>query len=78
MTDRPWDDAAACRDADPEMWFSHWPADILTAKQVCSTCEVRAECLAYALEHRLDDGIWGGRDEDQLRSLRRAASRRAA
>lgn len=78
MTDRPWTDAAACRDADTDMWFSHRTADQIAAKQVCQVCPVRPECLAYALEHGIDGGIWGGRDEDQLRALRRAANRRAA
>ncbi|WP_407672362.1 WhiB family transcriptional regulator [Parafrankia discariae] len=30
------------------------------AKRICSGCEVRAECLEYALENDERFGIWGG------------------
>ena len=31
-----------------------------TAKTLCHTCPVRAECLAGALERREPWGVWGG------------------
>jgi WhiB family redox-sensing transcriptional regulator len=30
------------------------------AQQVCARCEVRGECLEFALEHEEAHGIWGG------------------
>jgi WhiB family redox-sensing transcriptional regulator len=44
------------------------------AKRICSGCEVRAECLEYALAHDERFGIWGGLSERERRRLRRAAS----
>ena len=30
------------------------------AKALCRTCPVRLECLEYADDNRLQEGIWGG------------------
>lgn len=78
MAAATWDDDAACRGLDTDLWFSRDVEGIAAARAVCARCLVRAECLAYALEHNIDGGIWGGRTEDERRILRRAASRRAA
>ncbi len=43
------------------------------AKKICTGCEVRAECLAYALAHDERFGIWGGLSERERRRLKRAA-----
>jgi WhiB family redox-sensing transcriptional regulator len=48
-----------CR-ADPELYFAESPADLEFAKSLCTTCPVRAECLAGALERREPWGVWGG------------------
>jgi len=39
------------------------------AKRVCEQCQVRADCLAYALHVREPLGIWGGLTESERRSL---------
>ena len=49
-----------CRQADPELYFAESPADLELAKSLCTTCPVRAECLAGALERREPWGVWGG------------------
>lgn len=36
------------------------PSRAARALEVCDRCEVRAECLNYALTHGERDGIWGG------------------
>ena len=43
------------------------------AKRICSTCEVRRECLEFALENDERFGIWGGLSEPERRRLKRAA-----
>lgn len=37
------------------------------AKNLCHECPVRRECLQWALEHREIWGIWGGKDEVEIR-----------
>jgi WhiB family redox-sensing transcriptional regulator len=43
------------------------------AKTVCRTCEVRLDCLEYALSRPEPDGVWGGMGEQERRDLRREA-----
>ena len=40
-----------------------------SAKAICKTCPVQAECLTYALQIREQHGIWGGLSEAERRSL---------
>ena len=41
------------------------------ARAVCSGCPVRLECLADALDNRMDFGVWGGMTERERRALLR-------
>ena len=41
------------------------------AKQLCSGCPVRTECLAEALDHQIEWGVWGGMTERERRALLR-------
>jgi WhiB family redox-sensing transcriptional regulator len=45
------------------------------AKEICNACPVMLDCLAYALEHRIDHGVWGGTDEAERRRIRKARNR---
>jgi len=70
----PWMEAASCPSVDPEIFFPVKQLDQSTphrAKLVCSRCEVKAECLEYALANN-EYGIWGGTSEDERRRLRKA------
>lgn len=49
-----------CADASPELWFAERPADLMRAKAICSSCPLRAACLAGAVERREPWGVWGG------------------
>lgn len=80
-----WRHKAACLNEDPELFFpigNTGPAlaQIEEAKKVCQQCEVREECLAWALEGAQDHGVWGGTSEEERRAMKRRAarSRRAA
>jgi len=48
---------------------------IAEAKKVCDRCEVRQECLQWALEAGQDHGVWGGLSEDERRSMKRRNAR---
>ncbi|HWH28042.1 MAG TPA: WhiB family transcriptional regulator [Mycobacteriales bacterium] len=41
------------------------------AKAVCMGCPVRTECLADALDNRVEFGVWGGMTERERRALLR-------
>lgn len=71
-----WRDRAACRDMDPDMFFpigTTGPAldQIEAAKGICRVCEVREECLEYALMTNQEAGIWGETSEEERRKLRK-------
>jgi len=51
---------AACRTADPEVFFPETPAAVQEAKRLCTGCPFRAPCLAGAVERREPWGVWGG------------------
>ncbi|MGW5652591.1 WhiB family transcriptional regulator [Streptomyces humi] len=42
------------------------------AKSVCAGCPVRLECLAHALDHREEHGVWGAMTERERRALLRS------
>lgn len=68
-----WQERALCAETDPESFFPEKGGSTREAKQVCSSCEVRTECLEYALMHDERFGIWGGMSERERRRLRRHA-----
>jgi WhiB family transcriptional regulator, redox-sensing transcriptional regulator len=41
------------------------------AKSLCRGCPVRTECLADALDNRVEFGVWGGLTERERRALLR-------
>jgi WhiB family redox-sensing transcriptional regulator len=66
-----WQDRALCAQTDPEAFFPEKGGSTREAKKVCRTCEVRADCLEYALEHDERFGIWGGLSERERRRIKR-------
>jgi WhiB family redox-sensing transcriptional regulator len=69
-----WQERALCAETDPESFFPEKGGSTREAKRICSGCEVRAECLEYALAHDERFGIWGGLSERERRKLKREAS----
>jgi WhiB family transcriptional regulator, redox-sensing transcriptional regulator len=70
MWQADWSGRAACKTADPDELFVQGAAQN-RAKAVCSGCPVRTECLADALDHRVEFGVWGGMTERERRALLR-------
>jgi WhiB family transcriptional regulator, redox-sensing transcriptional regulator len=65
---KDWRERAACRYAEPELFFPVPSSDkagaqAALAKAVCKACAVRRECLQFALATRQSDGVWGGMSE---------------
>ncbi len=75
-----WRDHAACRDADPDLFFpvgTTGPAQhhLDEAKRICRACPAQTQCLAWALDRGVTDGVWGGTTADERRAIRRLASK---
>jgi len=68
-----WQERALCAQTDPEAFFPEKGGSTREAKRICSGCEVRAECLEYALANDERFGIWGGMSERERRKQRRRA-----
>ncbi|MFF8997097.1 WhiB family transcriptional regulator [Streptomyces achromogenes] len=65
---RHWRDEAACREVDPDMFFTDNTHIVQQARKVCLGCPVRQQCTDYALEHGEWWGVWGGMTQTQLRT----------
>nr|WP_277605632.1 WhiB family transcriptional regulator [Glycomyces sp. L485] len=76
-----WQVRALCAQTDPEAFFPEKGGSTRDAKRICARCEVKENCLQYALEHDERFGIWGGLSERERRKIKRqareAARRRA-
>ena len=71
VEDLGWQERALCAQTDPEAFFPEKGGSTREAKRVCRSCEVRAECLEYALENDERFGIWGGLSERERRRIKR-------
>jgi len=68
-----WQEQALCAETDPEAFFPEKGGSTREAKKICTGCEVRTECLEFALGNDERFGIWGGLSERERRRLRRRA-----
>lgn len=68
-----WQTDALCAQTDPEAFFPEKGGSTRDAKRICTSCEVRAQCLEYALANDERFGIWGGLSERERRKLRKRA-----
>lgn len=71
--DLAWQDDALCAQTDPEAFFPEKGGSTREAKKVCASCDVKAECLEYALANDERFGIWGGLSERERRRLKKQA-----
>ena len=78
--DLDWRRNAACLGVDSELFFPTGdtePAEkqIHEAKQVCSRCVVKKQCLQWAIDNDQHYGVWGGLSENERRALKRRTAR---
>jgi len=69
-----WQERALCAQTDPESFFPEKGGSTREAKKVCLGCDVRADCLEYALFNDERFGIWGGLSERERRRLKKSAA----
>jgi WhiB family transcriptional regulator, redox-sensing transcriptional regulator len=60
-----------CSETDPEVFFPEGGESPRQAKQVCSMCDYKVECLAYALKNPDLSGVWGGTTPSERQRMRR-------
>ncbi len=72
-----WKDYANCLGANEDLFFPDRGASTRTAKQICSECQVRLECLEYAVTRGEKFGIWGGLSERERRKIRKQRAQEA-
>ncbi|WP_200936693.1 WhiB family transcriptional regulator [Frigoribacterium sp. Leaf186] len=68
-----WQVDSLCAQTDPEAFFPEKGGSTRDAKKICASCDVRAQCLEYALQNDERFGIWGGLSERERRKLRKRA-----
>ena len=69
----PWVDKALCAEVCADEWFPEPEAtSTSTARAICARCEVRLDCLNYALDNNEPYGVWGGFGPAERRRLRRS------
>ena len=68
-----WQERALCAQTDPEAFFPEKGGSTREAKRVCLSCDVRVECLEYALANDERFGIWGGLSERERRRVKKRA-----
>lgn len=61
-----------CNNYPPSVFFPSDGVGVEVAKEICTTCPVTEACLDYALENRVDHGVWGATSERQRRRILRA------
>ena len=67
-----WTLRARCRGMEDDLFPEG--ADQKRVRAVCGGCAVRSECLAEALDNRIEWGVWGGMTERDRRQLLRQRS----
>ena len=70
-----WMAEGNCRLHPPATFFPSDGVGVDKARKICRDCPVVDTCLEYALEERIDHGVWGGCSE---RERRRILKRRRA
>ena len=73
-----WADQALCKGTSPTLFFpddkANGSAVYITARTICAECEVSWECLQFAVENGIKDGMWGGRSPNERRGMREVNS----
>ena len=69
--DAAWMARGRCQDVHPSTFFPSDGVGVEIARRICAECPVRSLCLEYALENRIDHGVWGGASERERRRIAR-------
>lgn len=62
---------AICPQTDPESYFPEKGLVTNALKKICVGCEIRENCLQYALDNDVRFGVWGGLSEAERKRLKK-------
>lgn len=80
----PWVFMAACRDADPALFFPPKektqtgravPEAYIKGREYCNHCSCKKACLEFALEQHIEYGLWGGLTWPERRRIIKARTK---
>jgi len=74
---RDWMARGRCREMATAAFFADDAERSAAACLICQECEVRGECLGYAMANGIRWGVWGGTTPEDRKRLR-AAARKAS
>jgi len=77
-SDSAWMSDGNCRLHPPATFFPSDGVGVDKARKICRDCPVMARCLEYALEERIDHGVWGGCSERERRRILKTRRQEAA
>jgi hypothetical protein len=72
-----WHSRGLCVGEDPDLFFPSHGDPGTKAREICTACVVRAQCLQYAIQAD-EFGIWGGLDQAERQNMRRRQRRAQA
>lgn len=64
-----WMASVKCRDVNPALFFPSDGSGVRAAQRICAVCPMKLPCLEYALDNRIDGGVWGGTSERERRRI---------
>jgi WhiB family redox-sensing transcriptional regulator len=64
-----WMTIGNCNTLPPATFFPSDGVGVEVARKICATCPVKEPCLEYALQSRIDHGVWGGCSERERRRI---------
>jgi len=76
--DVDWMKRGRCRAISPSVFFPSDGVGVDVARAICADCPVKTPCLEYALENKVDHGVWGGASERERRRIARRRRLEAA
>jgi WhiB family redox-sensing transcriptional regulator len=73
-------DKANCKDSNPDLFFPddrglYGRLQIKNARAICGSCDIKLQCLEYALKEEITEGIWGGLTYSERAPKHKAASK---
>lgn len=77
-SDSAWMADGNCRLHPPATFFPSDGVGVDKARKICRDCPVMGRCLDYALEERIDHGVWGGCSERERRRILKTRRQDAA